>query len=177
MLTELARHPKETSAIVEELNAIYQKDETLSHNALREMPKMESFLNEVLRVHPPLVVLMRRVINDIEFDGHAIPAGKTVAISIFGSHRNPEYFPNPEIFDPSRTEPETMFAYIPFGGGRHKCGGNAFALLQQKAIFSALLRRYSFEIVDQSDSYVDDLSGMVLRPKSPCRLRYKQRVS
>ena len=70
-----------------------------------------------------------------------------------------------------------MFAYIPFGGGRHKCGGNAFALLQQKAIFSALLRRYSFEIVDQSDSYADDLSGMVLRPKSPCRLRYKRRVS
>lgn len=177
MLTELARHPKEAAGIVEELNAIYQQDETLSHNALREMPKMESFLNEVLRVHPPLVVLMRRVINDIEFDGHAIPAGKTVAISIFGSHRNAEYFPDPEKFDPSRTEPETMFAYIPFGGGRHKCGGNAFALLQQKAIFSALLRRYSFEIIDHSDSYVDDLSGMVLRPQSPCRLRYKRRVS
>ncbi len=175
MLTELARNPAATADIIEELNSIYSDGGELSHNSLREMPKMEAFVREVLRVHPPLVVLMRKVINDIEYKDYLIPAGKTVAISTYGSHRNPEYFPNPDTFDPTREEPKTMFAYIPFGGGRHKCGGNAFALLQQKAIFSALLRHYTFELVDESDSYTDDLSGMVLRPQSPCRLRYRRR--
>lgn len=175
MLTELARNPAATADIIEELNSIYSDGGELSHNSLREMPKMEAFVREVLRVHPPLVVLMRKVINDIEYKDYLIPAGKTVAISTYGSHRNPEYFPNPDTFDPTREEPKTMFAYIPFGGGRHKCGGNAFALLQQKAIFSALLRHYNFELVDESDSYTDDLSGMVLRPQSPCRLRYRRR--
>lgn len=177
MLTELARHPNETVEIIAELNDIYQDGNELSHNALREMPKMEAFVNEVLRMHPPLVVLMRRVMNDIEYKDYLIPAGKTVAISIFGSHRNPEFFPDPDVFDFTREAPENLFAYIPFGGGRHKCGGNAFALLQLKAIFSALLRHYTFELADKSDNYVDDLSGMVLRPQSPCRLRYKKRKS
>ena len=138
--------------------------------------ELEKFIKEVLRVHPPLVLLMRRVIEGFDFNGVHIAEGKTVAISTFGSHRNPDYFPDPEVFDPRREEPDNLYAYIPFGGGPHKCGGNAFAILQLKAIFSALLREYTFELVDDSDSYQDDLSAMVLRPSSPCRLRYKKRV-
>ncbi|MDZ7784837.1 MAG: cytochrome P450 [Halioglobus sp.] len=175
---ELARNPQYTGEILQEVTALYDNGGELSFEALRELPKLECFIEEVLRLHPPLVLLMRRVIEDIDYKGTLIEAGKTVAISTYGSHRNPEYFPDPEQFDPHRPRantPEMMWAYIPFGGGPHKCAGNAFALMQLKSIFAALLPRYEFELVDAPESYQDDLSAMVLKPSSPCRLRYRRR--
>jgi sterol 14-demethylase len=114
--------------------------------------------------------------EDTEYNGYLIEKGKTVAVSIYESHINPEYFPDPHRFDPHRQEPERMFAYIPFGGGRHKCAGNAFAILQLKAIFSALLRRYDFEPVGPPEDYEDERTNMTIRPKDPCILRYKRRT-
>ncbi len=147
----------------------------ITFESLREIPKLERFIEEVLRIHPPLILLMRRVIEDIDYKGTLIAAGKTVAISTYGSHRNTDYFPDPERFDPHRPKPDTLFAYIPFGGGPHKCAGNAFAMMQLKAIFAALLPRYEFELVDPDETYQDDFSAMVLKPSGPCRLRYKKR--
>lgn len=175
---ELARNPHFAAEILDELNELFKDGDELSFEALREIPKLERFIEEVLRLHPPLVLLMRRVIEDIDFKGTLIEAGKTVAISTYGSHRNPDFFPNPQDFDahrPSANTKEGMWAYIPFGGGPHKCAGNAFALMQLKSIFAALLPRYEFELIDPADSYQDDLSAMVLKPSSPCKLRYKRR--
>lgn len=176
-LTELARNPRYTREIVAELDEIFKDGGELSHHSMRDMPKLEGFIREVLRMHPPLVVLMRRVMEDLQYKDYVIPAGKTVAVSTYGSHRNPDYFPEPNTFNPYREEPGHLFAYIPFGGGRHKCGGNAFAILQLKAIFAALLRRYTFELVEDTAYYVDDVShSMTLRPTAPCRLRYTRRA-
>ncbi len=175
ILAELARQPGYSDEILAELQEIFKDDAEITLESLREIPKLEAFIEEVLRLHPPLVLLMRRVIEDIDYKGTLIESGKTVAISTYGSHRNPDYFPDPETFDPTRGKPDNLYAYIPFGGGPHKCAGNAFALMQLKAIIAALLPLYSFELVDPADSYQDDLSAMVLKPTGPCRLRYKKR--
>jgi sterol 14-demethylase len=89
-------------------------------------------------------------------------------------------FSNPQVFDPDRFAPErredkNLMAYQPFGGGKHKCSGNSFAMFQIKAIFAVLLRRYEFELVDAPESYVDNYSEMIVQPKSPCRVRYRLR--
>lgn len=175
---ELARNPQYTGEILEELAALFADGAELTFEALREIPRLECFIDEVLRMHPPLVLLMRRVIEDIDYKGTLIEAGKTVAISTYGSHRNAQYFPDPERFDPHRPKantPELMWAYIPFGGGPHKCAGNAFALMQLKSIFAALLPKFEFELVAPPETYEDDFSAMVLKPSSPCRLRYRKR--
>ncbi|MBS1212624.1 MAG: cytochrome 51, partial [Proteobacteria bacterium] len=64
-----------------------------------------------------------------------------------------------------------------FGGGRHKCSGNAFAMFQIKGIISVLLRRFDFELVDPPATYRDDYQKMVVEPSSPCRVRYRERRS
>ena len=174
-LTELARQREYSAEVLEELEALFRDGDELTFEALREIPRLERFIEEVLRLHPPLILLMRRVIEDIDYKGTLIEAGKTVAISTYGSHRNTDYFPDPERFDPHREKPDTLFAYIPFGGGPHKCAGNAFAMMQLKSIFAALLPRYEFELVDPDETYQDDFSAMVLKPSGPCRLRYKKR--
>ncbi|MEZ5567215.1 MAG: cytochrome P450 [Halioglobus sp.] len=174
-LVELARQKTYADEVREEVETLFTGGQALTLEALREIPRLERFIEEVLRMHPPLILLMRRVIEDIDYKGTLIEAGKTVAISTFGSHRNPEFFPDPERFDPHRSKPDNLWAFIPFGGGPHKCAGNAFAMMQLKSIFAALLPRYEFELVDSPDSYQDDFSAMVLKPSSPCRLRYKKR--
>jgi sterol 14-demethylase len=88
------------------------------------------------------------------------------------------FFPDPDAFDPDRFAPpreedKRDFAYIPFGGGRHKCMGNAFALLQVKAILAILLRRYTFELVQPRVE--SDFHGLVVGPREPCRVRYRRR--
>ena len=99
-----------------------------------------------------------------------------LAISPYVSHRVPEVFPEPERFDPNRPTPRSVFASIPFGGGRRKCVGNAFALLQVQSIFCALLARYEFEPVDPPETYRDVMPSLILRPSEPCRLRYRRRA-
>ena len=79
-----------------------------------------------------------------------MPKGTIVAMSTALSNKDPDCFPEPERFDPDRFAPpreedaKHPWAYVPFGGGRHRCLGANFALMQQKAIFSVLLRQFEF---------------------------------
>ncbi len=172
---ELARHPQYAAAVAREIDSVYAPGAPLAHTALRELPALERFVFEVLRLHPPLVTLMRLVKRDFAFEDVVIPAGATVVVSPYVAHRIPGLYPDPERFDPARVFPENVFAYIPFGGGRRKCVGNAFALLQVKAIFTALLARYEFSLVDPPESYRDEMPSLILRTSEPCRLRYRRR--
>jgi sterol 14-demethylase len=119
--------------------------------------------------------------QDFHFKGYTVKAGKYVCASPRVSHRIADIFPDPEKFDPERYSEERQedalpFSWIAFGGGKHKCTGNAFAMLQLKAIFSILLRRYTFELIDDKDQYQDDFTQMVVQPLSPCRVRYIKRT-
>ena len=180
-IIELARHPEWAARVVAELDELYARDGGLTYQAFREVPVLESVLKEVLRLHPPLVILMRGVLHDFTVEGVTIPAGKLVAISPAVSHRIPELFRDPTRFDPSRydegrEEDATPFAWIPFGGGHHRCSGAAFAIMQLKAITMSLLRRFTFELLDPPDSYGPDYTKMVVQVRQPCRVRYRRRA-
>ncbi|MGY6275424.1 cytochrome P450 [Methylomonas sp. MgM2] len=179
-LLELARRPEYMELVLNELDASFGIDGEVTFQSLREIPLLENVIKEVLRLHPPLIFLIRKVIQDFEFKGYAVKAGKYVCTSPRVSHRIAEVFPNPEKFDPdryteARQEDAKPFSWIAFGGGKHKCSGNAFAMLQLKAIFSILLRRYTFELLDDKDAYQDDFTQMVVQPATPCRVRYIMR--
>ena len=139
------------------------------------MPLMEGFIREILRARPPLNALSRRVVQDFHYKGHVIEAGKNIMLAPYVSHRLPEYYPDPERFDPHRPEQQNPFAYIPFGGGSRKCVGNAFAILQVKRIFCELLRHYEFDLAGPADTYVEIMPSLILRPSDPCVLRYRRR--
>jgi sterol 14-demethylase len=179
-LLELARRPEALVVVLNELDELFGIDGEVTFQSLREIPALENVIKEVLRLHPPLIFLIRKVMKDFHFKGYTVKAGKYVCASPRVSHRIAEVFPDPEKFDPdryseARQEDALPFSWIAFGGGKHKCTGNAFAMLQLKAIFSILLRRYTFELVDEKDHYQDDFTQMVVQPVSPCRVRYIKR--
>jgi sterol 14-demethylase len=179
-LLELALRPEQLAQVLNELDVHFGIDGEVTFQSLREIPALENVIKEVLRLHPPLIFLIRKVMQDFQFKDYTVKAGKYVCASPRVSHRIADVFPDPEKFDPdryseTRQEDATPFSWIAFGGGKHKCSGNAFAMLQLKAIFSILLRRYAFELIADKDTYQDDFTQMVVQPLSPCRVRYKKR--
>jgi sterol 14-demethylase len=181
-LIELLRNPGTMREVLDELDDIFSDGRDVSHQALREIPRLENSIHEALRLHPPLIVLMRKVMRDLHYKEWTIPAGKLVGVSPAVSNRMPECFPEPHRYDPSRydeprCEDKQLFAWIPFGAGHHRCVGAAFALMQLKAIFSDLLRNYEFKLSDAPDSYRNDHSKMVVQLKQPCRAKYRRRTA
>jgi sterol 14-demethylase len=174
-LLEIARHPQYLPELTAEIDHLYERESELSLNALREIPLLEGFIRESLRQHPPQYAITRRVLQDFVYKDYRIEAGKNVMLCAHVSHKLPAYFPDPEVFDPKRPAPDNVFAAIPFGGGRRKCVGNAFALLQVKAIFCALLRHYQFELCQAPEAYTEIMPALILRPSDPCVLRYRRR--
>ena len=174
-LVELARYPDFGKEVTAEVDRLFATETELSFRALRKMPMMEGFIREILRAHPPLNALCRRVMQDFHYKDYCIEAGKNVMLSPYVAHRLPQYFPDPERFDPHRPEPENVFAYIPFGGGQRKCVGNAFAILQVKTIFGTLLKDFEFELAGPPGEYREIMPSLILRPSDPCILRYRRR--
>src|SRR5262245_61813329 len=107
---ELARHPALAAPVAREVASIYDGAAGLGFASLREIPQLERFVLEVLRLHPPLVTLMRRVKSDFTYRDQRVPAGDMIAISPYVTHRNPAYYDEPERFDPLRPLPEHVFA-------------------------------------------------------------------
>ncbi|MET3962290.1 sterol 14-demethylase [Marmoricola sp. OAE513] len=182
-LIELLRNPAAMADIVAELDHLYADGSEVSFQALRSIPNLEATLKETLRLHPPLILLLRVAQEDFEIGGHLLPAGTMVGASPRVSNRIAEDFPNPDAFDPGRyldpnqADLQNRWTWIPFGAGKHRCVGNAFAMMQLKAIFSVLLRDYTFEMVLPSEEYKDDTSKMVIQLASPATVRYRRRSS
>jgi sterol 14alpha-demethylase len=180
-LIELLRHPGVYEDVTKELDDLYADGQEVSFHALRQIPKLENVLKETLRLHPPLIILMRVAQDEFEVEGYPIHKGDMVAASPAISNRIPEDFPDPDAFDPDRYDKSRQedllnrWTWIPFGAGRHRCVGAAFATMQIKAIFSVLLRQYEFEMAQPADSYRNDHSKMVVQLERPAGVRYRRR--
>jgi len=181
-LIELLRHPDEMRKVVEELDSLYANDEEVSYQALRSMPRLESAIKEALRLHPPLILVLRVAKEELEVKGYRIAPGKLVGASLSVSNRIPEDFPDPDAFvperylDPRSEDQANPWTWIPFGAGRHRCVGAPFAMMQLKAIFSVLLQGWEFELAQPSESYRNDHSKMVVQLARPCAVRYQRRA-
>jgi sterol 14-demethylase len=192
-LIELLRNPPVLAEVTQELDDLYADgsrgavgrshggESSVSFQALREIPKLESAVKEALRLHPPLILLLRVAKSDQEVLGERIPAGTMVGCSLTVSNRIPEDFPDPDSFVPERyVKPReedlvNRWTWVPFGAGRHRCVGANFAMIQLKAIFSVLLRDWEFELAQPPETYRNDHSKMVVQLARPCVVRYRKR--
>ena len=168
--------------VVAELDELYADGPEVSFQALREIPQLESALKETLRLHPPLILLLRVAQEDFEVAGYPIPPGDDGGGIARGLEPDRRGLPGPGRVRPGplpRPAPggpaSTAWTWIPFGAGRHRCVGAAFAMMQLKAIFSVLLRDYEFEMAQPSESYrerpLED--GRAARPAR--QVRYRRR--
>ncbi|MBL4689442.1 MAG: cytochrome P450 [Nannocystaceae bacterium] len=176
-ILELLQNKTWMKSVLDELESVYGAGQPIDFESIRKLEKTEWVVKEALRLHPPLFILIRVALVDTTVLGYRIPKGTWVALSPSVAHRIDSVFENSAGFCPHRYgapkfEDKQPFAYISFGGGRHKCMGNAFALLQIKTILAHLLRNYRFELY--GDKVESDFHGLVIGPKMPIRVRYSK---
>lgn len=154
----LARNPEWQKKLRAEALAV-TGGRDLAYEDLGKLELTEMAFKEALRLIPPVPSLPRRALKDFTFGGYHIPAGTGVGINIHWTHHSPEYWPEPETFDPMRFTREAekarhKYAWVPFGGGAHMCLGLHFAYMQVKVLMAQLLGRYRVELAEgASDSW------------------------
>ncbi len=152
MFYELARHPEIVVALREEQDRLLGGEPPDAAMLMSgRLEQLEMVLDETLRLYPPAWIGARKSLSTYEFAGQAVPGGVYVNYSSWVSQHLPHVFARPEEFRPERFAPEAKAAlpkgaYVPFGGGSRICIGMRFGQLEVKAIASALVARFDFEL-------------------------------
>lgn len=108
--------------------------------------------SEAMRIHPPVYLSMRRATADDDLNGYYIKKGTILIVLTHRLHRNPDIWPEPERFDPSRFLPGSgtdrpKAAYAPFGGGRRICIGSQFAMMEGTLIAARTSQQFVLDAV------------------------------
>jgi len=151
LLYELAKSPGARAHLESELDEVLVGSPPDAQRLHRELPYLETVMDETLRLYPPAWVGPRRAVRTFEFAGHEVPAGAYVNYCSWASHRLPDVFDEPEEFRPERFERERKTAlprgaYVPFGGGSRICIGKRFGQTEVKLVAAMLGQRFRLEL-------------------------------
>jgi cytochrome P450 len=150
VLAALAQHPEWQEKARAQSFELGDGDLTL--DSLDQLTVLDLVIKEALRLVAPVPSLARKAIKDTELLGYHIPKGTFMSVSPWFSHYMSEYWTNPKEFDPERfTDPRNedkshRFAWVPFGGGAHKCIGMYFGTQEVKMLLHHILRRYRWTV-------------------------------
>lgn len=138
----------------------------------------EKIVRESMRLYPPAWTLGRQAINDYNLGDYMIPAKSIILMSQYVMHRNPKYFPEPDLFYPERWTRETRiqlprFSYFPFGGGIRGCIGEAFAWMEGILIVATVCRRW--RMFHEPNHKVELKPLITLRPKYGMKMQLEQK--
>ncbi|KYM95340.1 Cytochrome P450 4C1 [Cyphomyrmex costatus] len=177
ILLLLAEHKSIQDRVRNEIDtAMLENGEKCSMKLLQQLSYLDRCIKEALRLYPSGFIISRVSGEDVKLQSYVIPAGTIMGIYIYGVHIDPNFWPNPEVFDPDRFLLENMrnrhpYSYIPFSAGPRNCIGQRFAMLEMKAMVASLIHNFYLEPID----YLKDLkmqADITLCPTHPLRIRF-----
>jgi cytochrome P450 len=170
----LDRNPEARDRLEAELAEVLG-GEPVSPEDVRALPYAQAVINETLRLYPPAYVTGREAIRDTTIRGTHIPRGHIVLISMYTTHRDERFFPEPDGFRPERwldglEKRLPRGAFIPFGMGSRKCIGASFAMMEATLLLATIARRWRFEL---APAEIATQPSITLRPAAamPARIR------
>jgi cytochrome P450 len=174
----LAKNPRVRRKLHAEVDAVLS-GRPPQFDELGSLSYTERVIKESLRLFPPISHIPRRVTEADEIGGYSIPQGSLVVVSPYATHRHPEFWPNPEGFDPERFLPESeskrpRYAYFPFGGGPRVCIGNFFSILEMQIVVAMVAQRYEVNLVPGRP--VEREMLFTLRPKTGVWVSLRRRA-
>lgn len=131
---------------------------------------VDAFIDEVLRIRPPVWNEERVAIKDVNVDGTYITAGTQVVVSALAIHRNKDVFEDPDTFKPERwlkNKEIKRGEYFPFLFGKRQCIGKEFALMEMRIILTKIAQRFHVELIDPLIGHTYTIS---YRPKDEIQI-------
>lgn len=148
MLYELLRNPDWLERLREELDGIGES--AFFSDPVRSAPAAHRFVKETMRLWSFPLILQRVASKDFAVDDLAFDRGQTYFLSSFILHRDPEFWEDPDRFDPDRwlrpEKPPVPGTYIPFGWAPRTCPGASFGLAQLMLFLRIAATRFDFEL-------------------------------
>uniref|UniRef100_A0A182M757 Cytochrome P450 n=1 Tax=Anopheles culicifacies TaxID=139723 RepID=A0A182M757_9DIPT len=183
LLLSLAKNPEVQEKVFAEVRNVVGDDrkQPVTMTMLNDMHYLDLVIKETLRLYPSVPMFGRKMLQNTEINGKIFPAGSNVVIFPFFIGRDPDYFPNPEKFDPERFNVETSaektnpYQYVPFSAGPRNCIGQKFAVAELKSLVSKVLRNY--EVLPAEHPHEETfIAELILRPERGVPIRVKPRV-
>ncbi|MFN7009858.1 MAG: cytochrome P450 [Allorhizobium sp.] len=152
---------------------------------LERMPLVRAAFEEALRLYPPAPSINRQAQTRDRFEGSdgtaiEIRKGATILIMPWTLHRHELYWERPRVFDPRRFLPENRekigrFQYLPFGAGPRVCIGATFALQEAVIALAVLMRRYRFDVTDETRPW--PVQKLTVQPAGGLPMRVTRRAA
>lgn len=169
-LYHLSKHPAVLRQVQREVDELWgdQADPEPSYEDVGRLRHTRQVLNEALRLWPTAPAFSREAREDTLLGGRIpLRAGETVLVSTLMLHRDPAWGDNPELFDPSRFDPEreearSPHAFKPFGTGERACIGRQFALHEAVMLLGMLVHRY--RLIDHADYELSIKQTLTIKP-------------
>ncbi|GFV39314.1 cytochrome P450 3A41 [Trichonephila clavipes] len=142
----LAKHKDVQEKLYQEIKELIERGEKLEYAAINKLPYLDKVLNESLRMYPPVHLFTNRfAVEDVQYGDIQIPKGTLIQAPVHLMHHDPEFWPEPEIFDPERfnTKPNANgITYLPFGVGPRNCLGMRLAQLEAKLAVAHIISKF-----------------------------------
>ncbi|KYC43923.1 hypothetical protein WA1_01865 [Scytonema hofmannii PCC 7110] len=173
----LSQHPLIEAKLIEELQTVLS-GRTPTVADLSQLRYTEAIALEALRLYPPVWLLERIALENTEIAGYPVPKGTWLFASPWSAHRNPDFFPEPEKFNPSRWEDSLakrlpLGAYFPFGMGARNCLGKDFAMMELVLLIATIFQNFQLKLAPEYP--VEILPSLTLRPKHGMRMLLTRR--
>lgn len=184
-LYELALNPEVAEKLQAEIQRVLDsRGGKLDYDALKEMRYMECALEETLRKYPPVGFLDRVCTKAYELPNSSllIKENLNVVIPVYSLHYDPQYYPEPQRFDPDRFNDENRSkivpgTYLPFGDGPRICIGMRFAIMEAKAALTVILKNYTVHPTSKTQiPLVLEKNAFILRPEKGIHLKFQKRA-
>lgn len=153
-LLHLAQNQDVQDKVRQEVRSIFNKyGGKITYDAMLELAYAEKVIQETLRITPSIAAVPRTCTKNYTIPGTdvVIEKGTMTYIPVWGLHTDPDYFPNPDKFDPERFSEENKknikeFTYLPFGEGPRMCLGLRFGMMQSKIGLVSLVKDFKFTL-------------------------------
>jgi cytochrome P450 len=174
----IARSPEWEARMLEEIERVVGSGPVTAAHVER-LATVQQVLNESLRLFPTAPVIVREIIEDIEFNGVSVPRGTIGLVPIYAIHRHRSYWNEPDRFDPSRFAPDnpsrpTRFQFMPFGAGPRICIGAAFAMIEATIMIATFVRAARFEVSPDFDPQPTGRMFLVPGKGMPMRIAMRE---
>jgi cytochrome P450 len=169
LFTMLDQRPAVLAAMRSEVDEVLEGRDP-SFDDVPKLSYLRKVIDETMRLRPPAAFVARNVVADDVLGGYQARAGETVLLFFAAAHRHPEFWPDPESFDPERFDPaldkaRNSWSFIPFSAGPRVCIGNMFSIVETVILMAQILNRFDVHVHSCAD--IRPITLGTMRPSRP----------